>query len=115
VDDVRAAAAAGPEALRALLWPVDAGLEDWPAVRLDAAELADVTRGRFVRPRDPAARPADGPVRLLDGHGRMIAVAAWREGRIAPQKVLADIAPLPGVADAPPGAPAPVAEDPADA
>ena len=61
VDAVRDAAAAGPDALRALLRPVDTGLEGWPAVRLDDAELADITRGRFVRPRDPdAPRPTDG-------------------------------------------------------
>lgn len=101
VDDVRAAAVTGPDALRALLRPVDAGLEGWPAVTLDARELADVTRGRFVRPRDPAARPVDGPVRLLDEAGRMVAVAAWRDGRIAPQKVLADIAALPDATPSP--------------
>jgi tRNA pseudouridine55 synthase len=96
VDLIRTAAAEGPGALRALLRPVDTGLEAWPSIRLDAVELADVTRGRFVRPRDPAARPTDGPVRLLDETGRLVAVAAWRDGRIAPQKVLADIAPAPG-------------------
>jgi tRNA pseudouridine55 synthase len=95
VDAVRAAASEGPDALRALLRPVDAGLEAWPAVRLDASELADVTRGRFVRPRDPAARPSEGPVRLLDEDGRMVAVAAWHEGRIAPRKVLVDITAAP--------------------
>jgi tRNA pseudouridine55 synthase len=110
VDLVRSAAAEGPVALRALLRPVDTGLDAWPAIRLDPAEIADITRGRFVRPHDPAARPTNGPVRLLDGDGRIVAVAAWRDGRIAPQKVLTDIVPAPGPAgedDVPPGAPAP--------
>jgi tRNA pseudouridine55 synthase len=121
VDAVRAAAADGPEALRAMLLPVDAGLESWPAVRLDAMELADVTRGRFIRPQDPDARPTAGPVRLLDRDGRMVAVAAWRDGRIAPQKVLAEITPVPGAeaarvatavgAAAPPGGGEPDAPD----
>jgi len=95
VDSIRAAASEGPEALRAMLLPVDAGLESWPAVRLDSEELVDITRGRFVRPRDPSARPSEGPVRLLDRDGRMVAVATWRDGRIAPHKVLADVVPMP--------------------
>lgn len=114
VEAVRAAASEGPDALRALLRPVDAGLEAWPAVRLDATELADVTRGRFVRPRDPAARPSDGPVRLLDASGRMVAVASWHDGRIAPRKVLVDIAPA-AVGDGADGRDAPADDEDASA
>jgi tRNA pseudouridine55 synthase len=93
LDAIRTAAATGPEALAELLRPVDAGLEGWPSVTLAEDEVVDITRGRFVRPHDRAVRPVDGPVRLLDGDGRLVAIAGWHDGRLAPRKVLAPIVP----------------------
>jgi tRNA pseudouridine55 synthase len=124
--DVRAAAADGPDGLLPLLRPIDTGLEDWPLVVLTDAEVEDVVRGRFVRPADPAARPVEGPVRLRDGRGRLVALAAWHGPRIAPTKVLVDVPAPPPVqaleapaaapeTPAPAPDPAPLAEDPVDA
>ncbi len=88
LDEIRAAAAAGPDALEALLLRPDAGLEAWPALTLAPAELVAIGQGRFVRPAAglPAAAPG-ARLRLLDGEGRLAAIAAIRDGRLAPEKV----------------------------
>lgn len=88
LDEIRAAAAAGPDALEALLLRPDAGLEAWPALVLAPAELEAIVQGRFVRPA--AGMPAAAPgtrLRVLDGEGRLAAIAAIRDGRLAPEKV----------------------------
>lgn len=92
LDAIRAAAAAGPEGLRELLLPVDAGLEAMPAVPLTPAEVAAVARGQFVRPLARASlppRPRVGPVRLVGPSG-LVAIAEWEGPRLVPHKVLVD-------------------------
>ena len=98
LDEVRAAA--GTERLEDLLLPADAGLEAMQAIRLDADELAAVARGQFVRPRATGLREAveprpqpDARVRLVDSAGHLVAIAAWRGERLAPEKVLVDVLP----------------------
>ncbi|MFL5769794.1 MAG: tRNA pseudouridine(55) synthase TruB [Chloroflexota bacterium] len=91
VDDLRAAAADGPERLASLVLPVDAGLEALPEVSVGPADVVAIARGQFVR----AAKPlGEGPVRVRDADGRLIAIARYRDGRLAPDKVLID-APAP--------------------
>ena len=100
LDDVRAAAAEGPERLAGLLLPVDAGLEALPEVVLDAAEVAAVARGQFVRTGEPPGGSlGDGPIRVRDEAGTLVAIARYRDGRLAPDKVLVD-APAPVAARA---------------
>jgi tRNA pseudouridine55 synthase len=91
LDDVRAAAAAGPPQLAALLLPVDAGLDALPEVTVAPGEVAAIARGQFVRAPEPLA---DGPIRVRDAGGALIAIARYRDGRLAPDKVLVD-APAP--------------------
>ena len=93
LDGLRAAAAAGPDRIRALLLPAEAGLERFPRVVLEPAEVAAIARGQFVRPSQPVAAPddPDGHLRLVDTHDRLVAIAAWRDGRLAPEKVLVDV------------------------
>jgi tRNA pseudouridine55 synthase len=90
LDDLRAAAAAGPTALRALLRPIDWGLESFPAVTLTPDELAAVSRGQVIR---PSAGMPDGSerVRLLDRDGNLVAIAARQGARLAPDKVLVEV------------------------
>jgi tRNA pseudouridine55 synthase len=90
LDAIRQAAADGPEGLRRLLWPPDAGLEHFPRVTLGRADAAAIIQGQFIRPpaspplrRDPRLR-----FRLYDPDGRLIAIGVWRGGRLAPDKVL---------------------------
>jgi tRNA pseudouridine55 synthase len=86
LDDVRAAAADGPDGLRALLRPIDTGLEAFPIVRLDAAEVAAVARGQIVRPTAGIHGQGDH-FRLVDPDGHLVAIASADAGRLAPDKV----------------------------
>jgi tRNA pseudouridine55 synthase len=95
LDDIRAAAADGPDHLASLLRPIDAGLDALPAVTISRDDVAAVARGQFVRAPGPAT---DLPIRVRDEAGTLIAIARYRDGRLAPDKVLVD-APA-GVADA---------------
>jgi tRNA pseudouridine55 synthase len=91
VDDIRAAAAEGPDRLRDLLLPVDAGLEALPEVTVGPGEATAILRGQFVRAPQPFG---DEPIRVRDAGGTLIAIARFRDGRLAPDKVLVD-APAP--------------------
>jgi tRNA pseudouridine55 synthase len=92
LDALRAAAAAGPDRVRVLLLPAEKGLERFPRVILDPPEVAAIARGQFVRPGRPVpATGPDGHLRLVDTHDRLVAIAAWRDGRLAPEKVLVDV------------------------
>jgi tRNA pseudouridine55 synthase len=105
LDDVRAAAAAGPDRLASLLRPIDAGLDDLPAVTLSDADLPAVIRGQMVRAPASVRGSGDGPIRLLDQAGRIVGFATVRDGRLAPDKIL--VAPPEPVASAP-AAPEPI-------
>lgn len=75
-----------------LLLPVDTGLGAWPAVQVDAADLASLVRGQVVRARGvslPTPGPAD-QVRVLAPDGRLAAMARVEGGRLHPEKVLLD-------------------------
>lgn len=87
LETVRSAAAEGPAAFAALLRPIDAGLDRLPVARVSVAEVADLTRGRLVRPAGGGDR-TPGPVRVVGPDGRLVAIAVWRDGRLAPDKVL---------------------------
>ncbi len=89
LDEVRAAAALGPDRLRGLLLPPDAGLERFPRIRLTEPEIAAIARGQFVR---PAAVPVDSAERVIatDADDRPVAIAVLRDGRLAPDKVLVE-------------------------
>ena len=90
LDAIRAAAAAGgPDGIRALLLPPDTGLETLPAVTLSEPEIADAGQGRFVRPQGGVAGASeDGPVRLLDTAGVIVGIGRRDGNRIAPTKIL---------------------------
>ena len=65
------------------------------AVVLDSAGVAAVARGQFVRTGERPGEPyGDGPIRVRDGAGTLVAIARYQEGRLAPDKVLVD-APTP--------------------
>lgn len=84
-----AAAASGPDGIRALLLPSDTGLEALPAVALTEAEIADALQGRFVRPAGGLRGASeDEPLRLLDAGGLIVGVGRRDGARIAPTKML---------------------------
>ena len=90
LEAIRAAVADGPAGLAALLLPIDFGLDQFPHVVLTEAEIAAVGRGQFIRPAagTPASAEAVDRLILTDTGGRVVAVAAIRDGRLAPDKVL---------------------------
>jgi tRNA pseudouridine55 synthase len=84
-----AAAAGGPDGIRALLLPADTGLDAMPAVALTPAEIADAGQGRFVRPAAGLRGTEDGgPIRLVDAGGTIVGVGRREGARIAPTKIL---------------------------
>jgi tRNA pseudouridine55 synthase len=90
LDDIREAAAAnGPDGVRALLLPSDTGLDALPAVALTAPEIADALQGRFVRPAAGLhGAPEDAPLRLVNADGLIVGMGRRDGGRIAPTKML---------------------------
>ena len=89
LERVREAAADGPDALAALLLPIDAGLDSLPELVITDGEVAAISRGQFIRAALPPGE-ADAPIRVRDGAGRLVAIATVRDGRLAPDKVLVD-------------------------
>lgn len=88
LDEIRAAAAESPDRLAALLLPVDAGLDGLPEVVVTDDDVVAIARGQFVRAS--TAFPTDGPIRVRDDRGTLVAIARYRDGRLAPDKVLVD-------------------------
>lgn len=116
LDDVRAAAADGPEGLTAILRPIDDGLDVFPSIDLTETELAAVARGQFVRPSAGIPAPAAAHYRLRGPDGRLAAIATAEGTRLAPDKVFVSPAPSPNVPVAVAIAtPASAGSDPADA
>jgi tRNA pseudouridine55 synthase len=99
LDRVREAAAEGPDALNALLRPIDAGLDSLPELVLTDDEVTAISRGQFIRAALPAAEPG-APIRIRDSAGRLVAIGTVRDGRLAPDKVLVDAPQATGTADA---------------
>jgi tRNA pseudouridine55 synthase len=88
MDAVRAAVTDDPGAILQLLRPIDTGLERFPDVPLDSAEVEAVARGQFVRPA-AGFEPGAEHYRLRAPDGRLAAIAIEAPGgRLAPDKVL---------------------------
>jgi len=87
---VRNAAAEGPAGLRALLRPIDFGLERFPVVVVPESDVAAIARGQLIRPPGPLPDGEETRYRLTDRGGRLIAVALVQNGRLAPDKVFVD-------------------------
>ena len=98
LDEIREAAAKGPEALAALLLPIDAGLEVMPEAVLTADEVTAVSRGQQVKPvHRPQVEPGTR-VRLIAEDRSLVGVASWKAGRLVPEKIF--LAPPPSAARA---------------
>jgi tRNA pseudouridine55 synthase len=89
LDAIRAAAAeGGPDAIRALLLPPDAGLESIPSVAPTAPEIEDARMGRFVRPAGGLREAPEGtPLRLVDPTGAIVGMGRRDGLRVAPTKM----------------------------
>jgi len=90
IDALREAAAAGPSFVEALLRPVDDGL-DLPSVTVPDAAVVSIGRGQAIGvPAGVGALDPDQPIRLVDGSGRLLAIARIAGTKLAPDKVLID-------------------------
>jgi tRNA pseudouridine55 synthase len=90
LEAVRAAAADGSAAVAALLLPIDAGL-DLPTVAVPDAALVAIGRGQPIGvPPGSGALDPERPIRLVDGRGRLLAIARLAGTKLAPDKVLVD-------------------------
>jgi tRNA pseudouridine55 synthase len=87
LDEIRAAVEVGPEALAALLLPIDAGLDEMPSVALTAAEVIAVARGQQVKPVTRPEAPSGTRVRFLAEDGSLIGVGSWKGGKLVPEKI----------------------------
>lgn len=85
LDEVRRLAA--EQRLASALLPLDTGLERFPSVVLEDAEVRAVAQGQIVRPNRPLPEVADMRVRLFDEAGRLVAIAEVSAGRLHPEKV----------------------------
>ena len=93
LDAIRAAAVEGPAAVAALLLPIDAGL-DLPTVFVPDAAFVAIGRGQPIGvPAGTAALDPATPIRLVDGTGRLLAIARLSGSKLAPDKVLIDAPP----------------------
>ena len=95
LDRARDAAAAGPDRLAALLLPLDAGLDELPELVITDDEVRAIARGQFVRPKaiggsGVSTAIGNGPIRIRDASGRLVAIATLSDGRLAPDKVLVE-------------------------
>jgi tRNA pseudouridine55 synthase len=87
LDEIRAAAEVGPEALTALLLPIDAGLDEMPSAALTPAEVIAVARGQQVKPAAKPEAPSGTRVRFLAEDGSLIGVGSWKGGKLVPEKI----------------------------
>ena len=100
LDDIRTAAADGPEGLLPILRPIDDGLDAFPSIELTDVELAAVARGQYVRPAAGIPGHAEHyRLRAPDGHLAAIATADGlrlaRTGLVSPAAAAAPAAAAP--------------------
>jgi tRNA pseudouridine55 synthase len=87
LDEIRSAAAAGPDALGRLMLPVDAGLEAIPAATLTDEEVAAAAQGKQIRPAQKPQLESGATVRILDARGGLVGMGMWRGGMVVPGKI----------------------------
>jgi tRNA pseudouridine55 synthase len=89
LDTLRDAAASGPDGVRQLLLAADFGLDGIPVIHLSDGEISDASMGRFIRPEAGIGDvPDEGPIRLVDGNGRIVGMGKLDGRRVAPTKML---------------------------
>ncbi len=87
LDRAREVLAAG-EAAQSLL-PPDVGLEAYPRLELTAEDLDTLAKGQAVRQRGTSqlSTGPSGLLRIVDGAGRLAAMARYDAGKLHPEKV----------------------------
>ncbi len=86
-DELRAAAVRGPADVARLLLPVDTGLDEIPAIALNAEEVVAASRGQQVKPSTRPDIAAGTRIRILDEHRKLVGMGSWKGGRVVPEKI----------------------------
>jgi len=86
LDEVEAAAADGPDALRALLQPVEIALHDLPALNLSSSDAARLRQGQAVLLRGRDAPIMSGPVYAVS-KGALVALGEVAQGEFRPRRI----------------------------
>jgi tRNA pseudouridine55 synthase len=86
LDEVEAAAADGPDALRALLQPVEIALHDLPALNLSSSDAARLRQGQAVLLRGRDAPIMSGPVYAIS-KGALVALGEVAQGEFRPRRI----------------------------
>ncbi len=86
LDRIEEAGAEGPEALLALLRPVETGLQDVPAVNLSSADAARLRQGQAVLLRGRDAPIMSGTV-YATSKGALVALGEISEGEFRPRRI----------------------------
>ncbi len=86
LDEVEAAAADGPDALRALLQPVEIALHDLPALNLSSSDAARLRQGQAVLLRGRDAPIMSGPVYAVS-KGALVALGEIAQGEFRPRRI----------------------------
>ena len=87
LDDIRKAAAKGPEAFARLLLPIDAGLDTIPETPLTADEVAAISRGQQVKPVTKPQAESGARLRFVAEDRSLIGIGSWKGGRLVPEKI----------------------------
>ncbi len=86
LDAVEAAADEGPDALLALLRPVETALHDLPALSLSSADAARLRQGQAVLLRGRDAPIVSGPVYAIS-KGALVALGEVAQGEFRPRRI----------------------------
>ncbi len=86
LDAIEAAANEGPEALLALLRPVEMALHDIPALSLSSADAARLRQGQAVMLRGRDAPIMSGPVYAIS-KGALVALGEIAQGEFRPRRI----------------------------
>jgi len=96
LDDIRRAAAGGPDTLAGLLLPVDAGLEAIPQALLTGPEVTAAARGQQVKPTYRPTLEQGARVRLVTDDRSLVGIGSWKGGRLVPEKIFVPAPPPAG-------------------
>jgi hypothetical protein len=87
LDEIRKAADLGPDALAALLLPIDAGLNGIPEAVLTPDEVVAAGRGQQFKPTHRPTIDGGARVRLVAEDRKLVGIGSWKGGRIVPEKI----------------------------
>ncbi len=86
LDQIKAAGELGPEALAALLRPVETGLQDVPSLNLSSADAALLRQGQAVLLRGRDAPIMSGTV-YATSKGALVALGEVSQGEFRPRRI----------------------------